>query len=367
MSFLAAKYTGRGDVHVVDPSVDLRHIFDNIEPMKLSLEERRSKIDLTEVKEGYDNWWAKYNLWKNEKENAQDLKKELRAEQQGLLSALSLPNFVKKVGKEEKQMLKQSVHMDYLQSKGLMRIEKEADVVHLVGFPVLLQNYLEHHLLDMFSDATLISPSCFARAALLEAANVNFDLYMPFTDGSEKFPKSYLVGNSIFALLSPFVRSEFSEKNNWPITLQSIGMAYYAKKNKTNLSNARQRLKHTILFMARTDEEVESFIQDTSLKLAGLLDEGLLLELKLRTVKGKELKNYESQAITLEDKGLQLSRISRVDDYISRRLNIVSHSQEFVKMVYVDTDIDRVLARLIDGLVEGKPVARSIKGLISLD
>lgn len=41
-----------------------------------------------------------------------------------------------------------------------------------------------------------------------------------------------------------------------------------------------------------------------------LLDEGLLLDLKIRRVLGKELRNYESQAVVIEDNGMQLARVN---------------------------------------------------------
>ncbi|VDM63437.1 unnamed protein product [Angiostrongylus costaricensis] len=64
MSYLASRYTGRGDVHVVDPAVDLRYIFEDTEKLRRSLEERRSNVDITQVKENYDAWLDKYQTWK---------------------------------------------------------------------------------------------------------------------------------------------------------------------------------------------------------------------------------------------------------------------------------------------------------------
>ncbi|KAK6039421.1 hypothetical protein COOONC_23074 [Cooperia oncophora] len=108
-------------------------------------------------------------------------------------------------------------------------------------------------------------------------------------------------------------------------------------------------------------------MSDSASKIGALLDEGLFLDVKARVVLGKELRNYESQAIVIEDNGLELARISRIGDYISRRLNIRVDTGAFVRMVYVETDIDRVLARLIDGLYEGKSIPKSLRDYISAE
>ncbi|KHJ96212.1 hypothetical protein OESDEN_03823 [Oesophagostomum dentatum] len=63
MSHLAARYTGRGDVHVVDPNVDLRYIFENAGRLRRSLEERRSDLNIAELKQKYETWWQKYEAW----------------------------------------------------------------------------------------------------------------------------------------------------------------------------------------------------------------------------------------------------------------------------------------------------------------
>ncbi|PIO76000.1 hypothetical protein TELCIR_01951 [Teladorsagia circumcincta] len=116
----------------------------------------------------------------------------MRDEQAGLLAALALPNFVHTVGNTEKQMLKKSHHQQYLTQKGHMRIDSEVGVVHLEGYPVLLQNNLKAQFLDMFSNAIVVSPSCFARAAVLEGVNAPLQDFLSFTDGSESFPPTFL-------------------------------------------------------------------------------------------------------------------------------------------------------------------------------
>ncbi|KIH61218.1 hypothetical protein ANCDUO_08516 [Ancylostoma duodenale] len=430
MSHLAARYTGRGDVHVVDPSVDLRYIFENAGRLRRSLEERRSDVNIAELKEKYEAWWTKYQAYTTAttsgqpKEALAAAKKAMRDEQTGLLAALALPNFVHEVGNQEKPMLKPSKHRDYLTQKGHMRVDKNIGVVHLVGYPVLLQNHLKVQLLEMFQDAILVSPSCFARAAILEGVNVPVKDFVRFTDGSDTFPTTYL--------------AQFLEqKNKWPITVQSAGVSYHAKKDMVDLAYARQRLKHCVLSIAMNDEQMDAFANDCMTKLGALLDEGLMLDVKARKVMGKELRNYETQAIVFEDKGLEKDmvdlayarqrlkhcvlsiaindeqmdafandcmtklgalldeglmldvkarkvmgkelrnyetqaivfedkglEISRIGDYISRRLNIVIDNGEFARMTYVETDVDRVLARLIDGLVDGKDVPKSLRDAV---
>ncbi|VDM73506.1 unnamed protein product [Strongylus vulgaris] len=106
---------------------------------------------------------------------------------------------------------------------------------------------------------------------------------------------------------------------------------------------------------------MDAFANDSMIKIGALLDEGLLLDVKARKVMGKELRNYETQAIVFEDKGLEVARISRIGDYISRRLNITVDSGEFLRMVYVETNVDRVLARTIDNLLDGKDVPKCLR------
>ncbi|KHJ82985.1 hypothetical protein OESDEN_17320, partial [Oesophagostomum dentatum] len=206
-------------------------------------------------------------------------------------------------------ILKQSKHRDYLLQKGHMRLDKKIGVVHLVGYPVLLQNNLRSQFLEMFEGAVLVSPSSFARAAILEAVNVPVKDFVPFTDGSDTFPTTYLVGHSLISLVSLFVRSKFLEqKNTWPITIQSSGASYHAKKDVVDLIYSRQRLKHCVLSLAINDEQMDAFANESMGRIGALLDEGLLLDVKARKLMGKELRNYEMQAIVFEDKGLEVAR-----------------------------------------------------------
>lgn len=372
MSYLASRFTGRGDVHVVDPSVDLRYLFDDIEKLRRSLEERRrSDVDITQVKEKYDIWWDKYQTWKasadQDKKVASSSRKAMIKEQAGLLTALSLPNFVHEVGNTEKPMLKNSHHQQYLSQKGRLQVDEKTGVVHLIGYPVLMQNFVKSQLLDMFSYAILVSPSCFVRAAILEAVNVPLAEHIRFNDGSQTFPATFLVGHSLYSLVSLFMRSRFSsQKNTWPITVHSAGVAYYTKKGIVDLAHCRQRLKHCILSLAMNDDQMDSFASECSAKIKALLCDDLMLDVKTRSVLGKELRNYESQAVVFEDNGLELARISRIGDYIARRLNITMDTEEFVRIVYVETDIDRILVRLIDSLIEGKSIPKSLGKLVRI-
>ncbi|RCN44744.1 hypothetical protein ANCCAN_09259 [Ancylostoma caninum] len=58
------------------------------------------------------------------------------------------------------------------------------------------------------------------------------------------------------------------------------------------------------------DEQMDAFANDCMTKIGALLDEGLMLDVKARKVMGKELRNYETQAIVFEDKGLEVARAS---------------------------------------------------------
>uniref|UniRef100_A0A1I7WQB8 Uncharacterized protein n=1 Tax=Heterorhabditis bacteriophora TaxID=37862 RepID=A0A1I7WQB8_HETBA len=374
MSHLAAKFTGSSKVHVVDPLVDLRFIFEETNVLRRSLEERQLKIDVNEVKEKYSKWFMKYKAWTGAVES-----REVFPE-----------------------------HPEYLVQQGLMRIDKQREVVHLVGYPVLIQNSLKKdmvnikcvllyynalhesrsQLLEMFCEATLVSPSCFIRAAILEGVNVPLEEYISFTDGSPSFPLTFIVGHSLPSLCSLFIRAQFSDKNNqWPITVHSAGMAYHKKRNTVDLAYSRQRLKHCVLSMAQNNQQMDEFIIDATSKIGAILDEGLLLDVEARVVKGKELKNFESQAIVFEDKGLELARvigiifhslvlhidlllfllffqISRIGTYIPWRLNTTFESGSFVNMTYVETDIDRILARLVDGLVDGRDMPKSLRDIV---
>ncbi|CAD6189541.1 unnamed protein product [Caenorhabditis auriculariae] len=372
LSHLAAKFVGGADVHVVDPLVDLRSIFEKKEDLSRSVEERRLKIELPNVEAEYNEWYKAYEAWKSvdpKSDQISELKKEMRSKKSGLIGALSLPNFVHNVGKEERKMLKPTKHAQYLAQQGLLRIDKNNHVVHLAGFPAVVQKMLKNQILELFPQATLMSPSHFVRAAILEALNVDANNFIPFTDGSSSFPLTYLVGNSLASLCSPFLKSSFTDKNEWPIRVQSIGAAYHEKKNSVDLVYGRQRLKHCALLMSKTEPELDEFISSSVTSVASLLLEGLHLEVHARVVKGKELRNYESQAVVVECNGLELVRASRIGDYISRRLNIchagaTPEESGFVHMAYVETDIDRVIARLVDNLVEGKEPPRGFRDVV---
>ncbi|CAI5452596.1 unnamed protein product [Caenorhabditis angaria] len=368
MSHLAARFVGGSDVHVVDPNVDLRFVFEQQEQLQTSVESRNLKIDLPTVKSEYEQWFEVYEQWKNagDKETQTQLKKELRAKKDGLLNALSLPNMIHHAGHKQPPILKPSNHAQYLAQQGLMRIDKQNHVIHLVGFPVVVQKMIKDQLTELFAESQLISGSFFARAAVVEALNLDKELLTEFTDGSNHFPVTYLVGTSLASLISPFIKSSFSEKNNtWPISVQSSGSAYFPVKNEVDLINSRQRLRHSALTMTKTAEELDVLINETNVRIGAYLDEGLNLEVKVREVRGNELRNYESQAFVVENRGLILSRISRCDDYISKRLNIVQgENNEFVQMIYVETDIDRIIARLVDDLIDGKEPPKHLRDAI---
>ncbi|CAP28560.1 Protein CBG08796 [Caenorhabditis briggsae] len=371
MSHLAARFVGGSDVHVVDPLVDMRNVFEQEDQLKIALESRNLNVDVEKTKKDYNEWFDVYQKWKaaaGDKESASALKKELRAKKDGLLNALELPNFIHSAGKKQTPLLKPSKHAQYLAQQGLMRIDKQTHVIHLVGYPVVVQKMIREQLVDLFPGCQPISPSYIARAAILEALNVDKSTFIPFTDGSASFPLTYLVGNSLAAITAPFMKSSFSEKNEWPISVQCTGASYMEKKNQVDLCNARQRMKHCALWMTKSSEDLEAIVNDANVRVGAYLDEGLELEVKVRELRGSELKNYESQAFVIENRGLTLSRISRIGDYVSKRLNIQytasEGSESFVQMVYVETDIDRILARLVDDLIEGKEPPKYIRDAI---
>uniref|UniRef100_A0A1I7V1W7 DNA-directed RNA polymerase n=1 Tax=Caenorhabditis tropicalis TaxID=1561998 RepID=A0A1I7V1W7_9PELO len=376
MSHLAARFVGGADVHVVDPLVDLRSVFENTDQLKEAVESRNLKIDVEKVKTEYGEWFDVYQKWKSaDKEAMQPLKAELRSKKDGLLNALALPNLIHHAGKKQTPLLKPSKHAQYLAQQGLMRIDKQNHVIHLVGYPVVVQRMIREQLVDLFPGCQPISPSYFARAAIIEALNIDKSTCIPFTDGSASFPLTYLVGNSLAAITSPFLKTSFGQKNEWPISVQCTGASYTEKKNQVDLCNARQRMKHCALWMCKSAEEMEGIVNDANVRVGAYLDEGLELEVKVRELRGSELKNYESQAFVIENRGLTLSRVSRIGDYISKRLNIqysgspASETSEatedgFVNMVYVETDIDRILARLVDDLIEGKEPPKYIRDAI---
>uniref|UniRef100_A0A8R1HHC8 Uncharacterized protein n=2 Tax=Caenorhabditis japonica TaxID=281687 RepID=A0A8R1HHC8_CAEJA len=377
MSHLAARFVGGSDVHVVDPLVDLRSLFERTDQLKMAVESRNLKIDVEAVRKEYEEWFEVYQRWKSaaDKESSADRKKELRAKKDGLLNALALPNFIHHFGSKQTPLLKQSKHAQYLAQQGFMRIDKQNHVVHLAGYPVAMQKLIREQLVDLFPGCQPISPSYFARAAIIEALNVDPATCIPFTDGSSHFPLTYLVGNSLAALTAPFLKTAFSDKNEWPISVQCTGASYVQKKSQPDLCNSRQRMKHCALWLSKSAEEIEGIVTDVTVRVGAYLDEGLLLEVQVREVQASELKNYESQAFVVENRGLVLSRISRIDDYVSKRLNIQYSGREatekteaidggFVQMVYVETDIDRIIARLTDDLIDGKEPPKFVRDAI---
>ncbi|PAV91404.1 hypothetical protein WR25_06389 [Diploscapter pachys] len=364
MSNLAVKFTGGSGFHVVDPNVDFRDLLSD-ESVKKSLEERNISVDLEKLKKEYDAFWQRYETWRQNKDDS-TLKKAMREVSPGLVEVLKLPNTIHKTSTEMKSMLKPSKHSQYLAQQGLMRIEKETSTIHLVGYPALILNNLCNQLLDAFSDTMLISPSYFVRAAVLEGLNVDVDKFLEFTDSGDKSnkPAIYVVGNSLATLVSAFIKTQFSAENNsWPLQLQAIGPAYHHKSNSIDLIRARQRMKHTVLILAKSEDEMDGLINSAAARLAAIMQEDLDLDIKGRTATGTELHNYESQAIVIEERGLELARISRIGQYVPKRLNICT-DEGYVHMAYVVTDLSRVLARIIDFLVDGKDPPKIIRKAI---
>ncbi|CAB3397130.1 unnamed protein product [Caenorhabditis bovis] len=377
MSHLAARFVGGADVHVVDPVVDLRKVFEQEERLKYSIDSRNLKIDLEKVKMDYNEWFSIYKQWKDitDKEASNILKRNMREKKDGLLNALALPNFINHIGTKPTTILKSSKHAQYLAQQGLMRIDKINHVVHLVGFPATVQKMIKQQLIELFSFCHQMSPSYFARSAILEALNVDKKKYLSFSDGSTHFPLTYLVGNSLASMVTPFIKIQFTENNQWPISMQCAGAGYTQKKNEIDLIHSRQRMKHCILNMTQTSEEIEMLVNEANVRIGAYLDEALGLEVEVRELRGSELENYESQAYVIENRGLALSRIARIDDYVAQRLNICHAGVEktdttaaidsgFVQMAYIQTDIDRIIARLIDDLIEGKEPPKLLRDAI---
>lgn len=86
-------------------------------------------------------------------------------------------------------------------------------------------------------------------------------------------------------------------------------------------------MKHTVLILAKSEDEMDGLINSAAARLgiskknyflfifkllifpAAILQEDLNLDIKGRTVTGTELRNYESQAIVIEERGLELARV----------------------------------------------------------
>uniref|UniRef100_A0AC34RAT5 Uncharacterized protein n=1 Tax=Panagrolaimus sp. JU765 TaxID=591449 RepID=A0AC34RAT5_9BILA len=155
-------------VHVVDPNVDLRKLFQNQNLLKNQLEKRKINKNLEEISKNYKKWWNLYEKLENfgeESENLKEIKLKMMEEEQGLIEALKLPNLI-----ETKHFLDYQTNVvkinEFERQKSLMRTT----------------DLLEKSIYEAFS-IIRIDPPRMVRPAIIEAFNYSKDEIIRFHEG----------------------------------------------------------------------------------------------------------------------------------------------------------------------------------------
>ena len=84
-------------VHVVDPKVDFRSLFENVHELEKTLNKRKiAKIEVDEVARKYGRWWKMYETFEalNNEVEKKEFKNTLLKEEEGLIETLKLPNLL---------------------------------------------------------------------------------------------------------------------------------------------------------------------------------------------------------------------------------------------------------------------------------
>ncbi|CAJ0957123.1 unnamed protein product, partial [Mesorhabditis belari] len=375
MKNLVARFCPVGNLHVIDPQVDLKHIFANPALLQRDLAARELNIDASKVQTAYEEWWKLYEQFnrleqKDAKTAAYEAKKEMKLSYEGLLDALALPNKLSNETLKQRSIKKDplgyhSNHFRYLAKQGLLSTNRTTETVNLIGYLPLMLKAIRKAVIDLFSEMIPISPPHLVRAALLEGCNVDLAAYSQFNEGkntSDSKDSSFLVGHSLTTTLAPFIRTVFSKHTNcWPICLHSSGMAYFAKSNRLDLISCRQREQYVQLVMGTSKEEVQTRLMETVKTIERFLRHDLQLQIYRRNLSAPELMLSESSGVVVEDDDVQLIRSSFYGEYVSRRLNL-QFTDGFLQLGFVTVDLYRVLAKIIDATIVGNdlpPILRS--------
>uniref|UniRef100_A0A0R3RR48 AA_TRNA_LIGASE_II domain-containing protein n=1 Tax=Elaeophora elaphi TaxID=1147741 RepID=A0A0R3RR48_9BILA len=380
-------------VHVVDPLLDLRYRFKNMEELKCMMEARRLKVDVESVAANYYRWWDIYTKWRDSSveshaENMsrdRELRQRMLNESEGLLDTLRLPNdlsactlrsldvvpSISKVDGEQK-----SKYMFLLQKAGMIKVEPSLSNAHLVGLPANLQCFLQKLFREEVTGNVLnVSPPHFVRGAIIDGVNMSKENFPVFAGDAHKRSLLYLTGHSIPSLVALFVKKSLVLKTNkWPLRLISSGASYgipgSIPSSMLNLNNISQRSKTIVLSLCRTQEEEDNEYKSLIKSLQAILANKLSLEIISSMIPAYKLLNFESAATGLSiSSGIEVVRICTIGSYISRRLcillDIEPGSVDFVRMVFVDIDLTRIVASMIERrLISGESLSENIHSFL---
>ena len=164
-------------VHVVDPKVDFRNLFEGIDELKKTLNKRKvTKVQIDEVAKKYGRWWKIYEKFGNlsNETEKKELKSALLEAEEGLIEALKLPNLLDVDHFLNNQVEKKEVHGFSPSSSKLKTMDS-----------------LENSIFGTFS-CTRLDPARIVRPAITEAFNYSSSEVIRFHEGHN--PAMHLVG-----------------------------------------------------------------------------------------------------------------------------------------------------------------------------
>ncbi|KAL3985885.1 hypothetical protein ACH3XW_40500 [Acanthocheilonema viteae] len=380
-------------VHVVDPELDLRYRFEDMKRLMCMIEARRLNIDVKSVAANYHRWWDAYTKWRDSSieshsgnvSRSRELRQLMLNESEGLLDALRLPNdlsastlcsrdVVPSISKVDSEQ--NNKHIFFLQKAGMIKVEPSTSNAHLVGLPASLQYFLQKLFREEFTGNILnVSPPYFVRGAIIDGVNMSKESFPVFTSDMHKRSLLYLTGHSIPSLVALFVKKSLVFKTNrWPLRLLSSGASYGIPGSMPfsmlNLNNISQRSKTILLSLCKTQEEEDTEYKSLIKSLETILENRLSLKTTSSIVPPHKLLNFESAATCLSTStGIEVARICTIGSYISRRLCILLDFKPgkiyFVRMVFVDIDLTRIVASMVEKhLISKESISENIHSFL---
>nr|CAD2158369.1 unnamed protein product [Meloidogyne enterolobii] len=340
-------------LHVVDPNLDFREEFANVEKLKENLEKRQmfdSISNLPKIRDDYFRWWKTYsNLVNcgvdkkdpNQRDKYIEVRSELLKHSEGLLGALALPNYLD----VEPEINDRYVLNNYI-AKDLDEIVESVRCQQTPNNSTIQLNKLRSSLLNFLIKKLKPAPIHFSgpylvRPALVECCNICLNEVPLITDCVD--PPLCLVGTNIPSFLSILVNGCLTSSNNWPLSLIAAGPVYY--KTTKNLAKFFQTEQISILTIGRDKEECVSRQAEifTILKnfLKKILEEE---ELEVSVKQPENLQLWERSSLSIDrgfdesgdDKISQIASFSNIGDYISRRAHVVFDTGNKNKNLEID-------------------------------
>uniref|UniRef100_A0A1I8BS17 Uncharacterized protein n=1 Tax=Meloidogyne hapla TaxID=6305 RepID=A0A1I8BS17_MELHA len=184
-------------VHVVDPNLDFREQFKNVEKLKENLEKRKMFdliLNLPKIQNDYFLWWKAYSNFANSGLDRNDpnqreayfkFRNELLKNSEGLLAALSLPNNLD--FKQVHQQIDQKLNLNNFE-KDFTEIWQNVRCNENTNKSSILLRDLRSSLLNFFKKVLKPAPVHFSgpflvRPALVECCNISLNEVPLITDG----------------------------------------------------------------------------------------------------------------------------------------------------------------------------------------